>query len=98
MRTAPLLLSLTLLSACGGGPLTTVIVAARNGDAAQIRALAARGADVNERAGVNGWTPLEHAIHKNQLGSVQALLDAGADPNAASPGGMTPLIMAAGYG
>jgi ankyrin repeat protein len=98
MRTAAYLLSLTLLCACGGGPLTTIIVAARNGDAAQIRALAARGADVNERAGVNGWTPLEHAIHKNQLASVQALLDAGADPNAASPGGTTPLIMAAGYG
>ncbi len=98
MRTAMLLLSLALLSACNGTPLTTLIVAARNGDVLQIRALAARGTDLNEPAGVNGWTPLEHAIHKNQIGSVQALLDAGADPNAASRGRMTPLIMAAGYG
>jgi ankyrin repeat protein len=98
MRTAVFLLSVAFLSACNGTPLTSIIIAARNGDAPQIRALAARGANVNEPAGVNGWTPLEHAIHKNQLGAVQALLDAGADPNAANPGGLTPLIMAAGYG
>lgn len=98
MRTAALLLSLTLLAACGGVPVTPLIAAAREGDTVQIRSLVAKGADVNEPAGVNGWTPLEHAVHKNQIGSVQALLDAGADPNAASPGGTTPLIMAAGYG
>lgn len=98
MRAAVLLLSLAILTACGGVPVTPLAAAAREGDAAQIRALAAKGADLNEPAGGNGWTPLEHAVYKNQIRSVQALLDAGADPNAASPGGTTPLIMAAGYG
>lgn len=79
-------------------PLTPLITAAREGDVPMIRTLAAKGADPNEPAGVNDWTPLLHAIHKNQLGSVAALLDAHANPNIASPKGMTPLMMAAGYG
>ena len=39
-----------------------------------------------------------HAIHMDQEKAVMRLLTRGADPNAASPGGITPLIMAAGYG
>jgi len=97
MRIAPLLLSLTI-TACGGVPTTPLIDAARAGDTTTIRSLAARGASPNETGGVNGWTPLEHAVHKNKLGSVNALLDAGADPNLADRAGTTPLIMAAGYG
>ena len=98
MRTAALILLLTLVAACSGVPVTPLAGAAREGNTEQIRALVAKGANVNEPSGVNDWTPLEHAVHKNQIGSVQSLLDAGADPNAASPGGTTPLIMAAGYG
>lgn len=98
MRIATLFLSFTMFAACNGVPVTPLIAAAREGDTMQINALVAKGANVNEPAGVNGWTPLEHAVHKNQIGSVQSLLDAGADPNAASPDGTTPLIMAAGYG
>jgi len=80
------------------GNSTPLVDAARAGDIAEIRALTAKGADPNELAGVNGWTPLMHAIHKNQRASVAALLDAHADPNLASPSGETPLMMAAGYG
>jgi ankyrin repeat protein len=99
MRTATLLLPLALLAAaCNGLPGTPLIQAARQGDTAAIRALVARGASPNETGGVNGWTALEHAIHKNQLASVDALLAAGADPNIADPQGTTPVIMAAGYG
>src|SRR5262249_30829295 len=88
-----------LLFGCGfGRSLPPLVVAAREGRADRIATLAKQGADPNEQAGVNGWTPLMHAIHKNQKGSVIALLDAGADVNARGRGGETPLMMAAGYG
>jgi hypothetical protein len=77
---------------------SALVNAARAGDAAQIRKLAANGADVNAPKGVNEWPPLMHAVHKNQPAAVAALLDAGANPNATSQGGETPLMMAAGYG
>jgi ankyrin repeat protein len=80
-----------------GGGVSPLIGAARSGDVDQIKQLVASGADVNGPGGVNHWTPLMHAIHKNQAGSVTALLAAGADPNAVS-GRTTALIMAAGYG
>ena len=44
--------------------------------------LIATGADVNERGGVNDWTPLMHAVHKNQPAAVRVLIEAGADLNA----------------
>jgi ankyrin repeat protein len=75
-----------------------VIGAARSGDTGQLEKLLAEGADPNVRAGVNDWTPLEHAIHKNQEGSVRVLLAFHADVDARGGGGVTPLIMAAGYG
>src|SRR5437870_2758650 len=76
-------------------PLTS---AARSGDVRAIRTLVAQGADPNAPDGVNGWPPLEHAIHKAQMGTMVALIDAGADPNPANPRGMPPLMRAAGYG
>jgi ankyrin repeat protein len=94
------LLPILLLAACAasGDHFTPLVDAARAGDAASVHALCARGADPNARAGTNGWTPLLHAVHKNQLASVAALADAGADLEAATSNGMTPLMMAAGYG
>jgi len=97
MRITTYLLSLAV-TACSGVPMTPLIDAARDGDTTTIRALVAHGASPNETGGVNGWTPLEHAVHKNQLQSIETLLDAGADPNIADRNGTTPLIMAAGYG
>jgi len=83
-----------LLAGCGllRPPLSPLIVAAREGDTDRIAALVASGVDVNERGGVNNWTPLMHAIHKNRAGSVRALLDAHADADSAA------LTLAAGYG
>jgi ankyrin repeat protein len=100
MKRVTAIIPLMLLAACGpfGQNLSPIIGAAREGDTARITELAKAGADVNVRGGVNSWTPLLHAIHKNQIGSVRALLDAGADVNASGGGGVTPLVMAAGYG
>ena len=75
---------------------TSFIGAVRSGNVAEVRRMLANGADPNAPEGVNDWTPLLHAVHKNQLGSVAALLDGHADPNRAV-NGMTPLMMAAGY-
>lgn len=98
MKLMPLLGSL-LLAGCGflSGPISPLISAARSGDVAKIRELASAGADLNAPGGVNGWTPLMHAVHTNQPGSVQVLLDRGAAVNQHA-GGTTALIMAAGYG
>jgi len=78
---------------------TPLIFAARSGDVAMIRLLTSRGADPNEPdAAVNSWTPLLHAAHRAQPGATQALLEAGAKPDATDGNGTTPLMMAAGYG
>ena len=96
MRTLALAL-VVALAGCGGGPMTPLIGAARAGDTVEIARLAKAGVDLNAPGGVNNWSALEHAIHKNQVGSVGALLEAGAEPNLVS-GRTTALIMAAGYG
>jgi ankyrin repeat protein len=95
----PLLLALTLIAcAARRNEMSPLVTAARSGDVQSIRALCARGADPEQPSGGNDWTPLLHAVHKNQPGSVAALLDAGATPDRATGSGMTPLMMAAGYG
>lgn len=78
--------------------VSEIATAARNGDTAEIRRLATRGADPNTPSGGNDWTPLLHAIHTHQNASAAALIDAGADVNRADERGVTPLMMAAGYG
>jgi len=84
-----------------------LIRAAREGDAAAVRAIVAHGADPNAAYGALNWTPLMHAIHANRLATVTALLDAGADVNRTGDYeteprtkqlNVTPLMMAAGYG
>jgi hypothetical protein len=86
------------LAGCAIDPGHPLIGAARSGDVQAIHTLLAQGADPNQRWGVNDWTPLMHAIHKNQKASVEALLSGGADANARGGHGITALMMAAGYG
>jgi ankyrin repeat protein len=88
-----------------GRELPALHSAARAGDLAAIESLLEGGAPVDEPAGVNGWTPLQHAIHKNQTAAVERLLAAGANANAGihpasshEANGLTPLMMAAGNG
>ena len=77
----PILIS--LLTACGRViPVPPLCSAARAGDTKEIARLLKAGESVNERGGVNNWTALMHAVHKNQLAAVRALIDAGAELNA----------------
>ena len=73
-------------------------LASRHSDLGILRALVAAGADVELRDHRNGWTPLLHAIHvRNEL-AVAALIESGADVDRSGKSGITPLIMASGYG
>jgi hypothetical protein len=103
MRVRTCLVLALAFAACGCGlarvgETTPLIEAARAGDVAQLEMLLAKGANPNQRVGVNNWTPLMHAIHKGQKDSVRVLLQHGADVNAKTEGGVTALIEAAGYG
>lgn len=90
-----ILLSFTGCTLVPPSPLAS---AAREGNLVAIRRLDKSGAGLNEPSGVNGWTPLHHAVHKNQPAAVRLLLELGADANARVPHSVTPLMMAAGYG
>ena len=85
-------------SASDPTPAVLLAAAARAGDRAAIHALLDAGADANAPAGGNGWTPLLHAVHTRSRAGACALLEVGADPNAAGTGGQRPLLMAAAYG
>ncbi|HYL75203.1 MAG TPA: ankyrin repeat domain-containing protein [Bryobacteraceae bacterium] len=99
MRQIGLVFFALLSAGCGLRQNTpTLVGASRDGRVDLIPVLIKQGADPNQRSGVNGWTPLMHAIHTHQKGSVIALLDNGADVNARGDGGSNPLLMAAGYG
>lgn len=78
--------------------LTALIVAARVGYVPVIQSLLRHGADPNLRGGVNDWTPLMHAAHKNRICAARALLDGGAQVDGRGRSGETALMMAAGYG
>jgi len=82
MKLASTLLCILAASCQSGPPISPLIAAARVGDGPRITELAKSGADVNQRGGINNWTPLMHAVHTRQPASVQALIAAGADINA----------------
>jgi uncharacterized protein len=63
---------------------TLVMLAAYHGHADAVGVLTARGADV-DRVNDRGQSPLAGAVFKDAADVVQALLDAGADPDAGSP-------------
>jgi ankyrin repeat protein len=69
-------------------------VAAQAGSEAIIRALLAKGADVDQTDSQEHLTPLMVATTNNQKASVIALLEAGADANIPDVLGRTPLQVA----
>ena len=77
----------------GGGGLTALIFAAREGDVESARALLDARADVNQTTEY-GWTPLLTAINNRNYALATLLLERGADVNLANKGGWTPLYLA----
>jgi ankyrin repeat protein len=77
----------------GGGGLTALIFAAREGDLESTKALLAAGAKVNQTSEY-GWTPLLTAVNNRNYELAVYLLDHGGDPNIANKGGWTPLYIA----
>jgi ankyrin repeat protein len=85
-----------------------LVWAARTGDVAAIRRLAASGVNLDASNATAStfvfpdfdhirWTALQHAVQKQQVDAVRVLLEWGADPDAMEAGAVnTPLFIAAG--
>ncbi|MBA3270054.1 MAG: ankyrin repeat domain-containing protein [Acidobacteria bacterium] len=78
-----------LIGAQGG--LTALHFAARQGSARAVRALLAGGAHVNAVSPADRATPLVVAIINGHFDIAAALLERGADPNAVTEAGVSPL-------
>jgi len=77
----------------GGGGLTALTFAAREGDIESARKLLDAGADINQ-ATEYGWTPLLTAVNNRNYRLAMLLIERGADVNRANKGGWTPLYLA----
>jgi len=77
----------------GGGGLTALVFAAREGDVESAKNLLDAGADVNQTTEY-GWTPLLTATNNRHYKLAQYLIERGANPNVANKGGWTPLYLA----
>jgi ankyrin repeat protein len=77
----------------GGGGLTPLVFAAREGDIESAQLLLDAGAPINETTEY-GWTPLLTAVNNRNYRVASMLLDRGADPNLANKGAWTPLYLA----
>jgi ankyrin repeat protein len=77
----------------GGGGLTPLVFASREGDLASAELLLRAGADVNQTTEY-GWTPLLVAANNRHYKLATLLLEWGADVNLPNKGGWTPLYLA----
>ncbi len=84
---------LDILSANANGE-TPLMLAAIKGNLDWVKKLVKKGAPVNQ----TGWTPLHYAASGPDNGVAAWLLSQGADINARSPNGSTPLMLASRYG
>jgi ankyrin len=77
----------------GGGGLTPLVFAAREGDLESAKLLVEAGAPINQVTEY-GWTPLLTAVNNRNYQLAKYLLENGAEPNIANKGGWTPLYLA----
>jgi ankyrin repeat protein len=77
----------------GGGGLTALVLAAREGDIESARILLDAGADVNQVTEY-GWSPLLTATNNRHYKLGAVLMQRGANANIANKGGWTPLYLA----
>jgi ankyrin repeat protein len=77
----------------GGGGLTPLVFAAREGDIESAQLLLDAGAPINQVTEY-GWTPLLTAVNNRNYRLAAMLLERNADPNLANKGGWTPLYLA----
>ena len=77
----------------GGGGLTPLVFAAREGDLESSKLLVAAGADVNQTTEY-GWTPLLTATNNRHYKLAAWLIENGANVNLANKGAWTPLYLA----
>jgi len=77
----------------GGGGLTALTFAAREGDLESAKRLVAAGANVNQTTEY-GWTPLLTAVNNRNYALARWLIEQRADVNLANKGGWTPLYLA----
>ena len=77
----------------GGGGLTALIFAAREGDLESAKYLLDAGADVNQTSEYR-WTPLLTATNNRHYKLAPYLIERGANVNIANKGGWTPLYLA----
>jgi ankyrin repeat protein len=77
----------------GGGGLTPMIFAAREGDLESAKLLVAAGADVNQTTEY-GWTPLLTATNNRHYRLAAWLIENGANVNLPNKGEWTPLYLA----
>ena len=82
------------IDAPGAFGITPLASAARGGRVDAIELLLSRGADAHRGSGVNGWTPLLHALHKNQIATAKRLMATCTAPSAELDAA---LYMASGY-
>ncbi len=71
---------------------SVVLIATQYGYAGVVKALAEGKAELNRSNIV--YTPLSYAVEQSNKEMIEVLLNAGADPNAKTEGGRTPLIIA----
>src|SRR5205085_11423198 len=77
----------------GGGGLTSLVLAAREGDPDCTKLLLEAGADVNQTTEY-GWTALLTATNNRHYRLAEYLIERGANPNIANKGAWTPLYLA----
>jgi ankyrin repeat protein len=77
----------------GGGGLTPLVFAAREGDIESARKLIAAGAKIDQTTEY-GWTPLLTAVNNRNYRLAAMLIENGANVNLANKGGWTPLYLA----